>query len=291
MDAGIMVKATGIGRWLHLFRLVRLPNLVLLWVAQALSYYALVRHHALPDFQPFTWFWVLAATGFAAAAGYVINDYHDIRIDRINRPNKLIIGEYVSRTEALMATFVFNAIACGLALLAGWKMLVLVLGCTVILWVYSIYLKRLPLIGNITIAALSAAAILLSGFPDNYFPPLLWGYAGFAFLSHLIRELVKDMEDIPGDIKHGCKTLPILWGIHKTKLFIVAMVTVFLGLLVMLAMRAPVALWVYLLVVPGPMMLWFLFKLWKADNIKDFHFLSALSKAIMLFGLISMLWA
>ncbi len=177
-----------------------------------------------------------------AAAGYIINDYFDINIDEVNKPHKMVVGRTMSRRFALL----WHLILSGIGLLIGgyvsvqlgnWLVGLGNLVCVVLLWYYSTSFKRQLLIGNIVISALTSWVILVllvAELPGWWTGELVAEmekvtvarlsrigvlYAAFAFIISLIREVIKDMEDVEGDRKDGCTTMPIVWGIQASKVF------------------------------------------------------------------------
>lgn len=156
------------------------------------------------------------------------------------------------------------------------------------LWLYSNQLKRMPLIGNITIAALTSVTLLIFAIYYDLYSYLIYAYAIFSFFISLIREIIKDMEDIRGDARFGCKTLPIIWGFRKTKIVIYAIIVI----------SVPIILWIlsfihndmlnYYFICLGLLMIYFVVKLYQADAKNKFHFLSGYCKAMMLTGILSM---
>ena len=184
-----------------------------------------------------------------AAAGNIINDYFDIKADRINKPERLIIGKHIKRRVAIVSHWGMNFFAFSIAVFLSYKMqsfwyLFIHLLSINILWFYSIKGKRLFLTGNVLIAALTAMVPILVGFyfhqvygestisnpnksfplmselKENYILIISFGLAIFAFILNLARELVKDMEDVEGDKKLPAKTIPIVLGYQKTKIIV-----------------------------------------------------------------------
>ena len=155
-----------------------------------------------------------------------------------------------------------------------------------LLWLYSNQLKRLPFIGNLVIAGLTGTTLFVVGEYFNEREYLILTYAVFAGFITLIREIIKDMEDMKGDERFGCKTLPIIWGIANTKKFIYLLILLF-GITVLLMIGSisvvlPIALAVTLILL--------IFGLAKADTIREYHRLSSFCQVIMLLGVISMIW-
>lgn len=184
-----------------------------------------------------------------AAAGNIINDYFDLRVDRINKPQKVLIGRQVKRRVAMVSHQVLNGFAVAVGLWIAWDIGNYWLGLVPIyiattLWFYSIILKKKILLGNVAIAILIALVPLYAGALDyfyysqisivdtiseNVFTQIFGSiliviisssFAAFGFLLTLIREAQKDLEDLKGDTKVGYQTMPIRFGIKKTKNYI-----------------------------------------------------------------------
>ncbi|TAE21961.1 MAG: prenyltransferase [Cytophagales bacterium] len=226
-----------------------------------------------------------------AAAGYIINDYFDVKIDIINKPERVIIGRYLKRRVAMGAHQVLNVVGCVVGLyLSRWVFLLDVLSVT-LLWFYSANFKRQPFVGNLVVAFLTALSLLVLAVYYRQNVDLLLIYASFAFVITLVREIIKDMEDVRGDARFGCRTLPIIWGIRRTKTFLYVLIASFIATLFIIAgdlgnrhldlifllMLAPIA--------------WLVYRLVRADTKRDFGYLSQLCKIIMLLGVGSMIWA
>lgn len=185
-----------------------------------------------------------------AAAGNMINDYFDRKVDLINKPEKLIVGKEVKRRTAIMLHLALNILAVALTavlvLASGrWSGLLFPLAIAAALWWYSPVLKKKPFIGNLTVALMVAAIpfwtvyfeipLLRSAYSDMMHDPnpvfkemWLWisAYSVFAFLLTLAREGVKDLEDLRGDTAGNYLTLPILWGKEKMIRYISALLLI-----------------------------------------------------------------
>lgn len=197
---------------------------------------------------------LMLATVLIAAGGYIINDYFDVKIDRINRPDELIVTRTVSKAAAMRLSLVLSGIGVGVGigaaiLLRSWALGMIFVLVPGLLWFYSSSYKRLFMVGNLTIALLAAltqmvvalanvallelrfAALLpYTTLPHDLFA-WLGGFALFAFLLTWIREIVKDMQDQAGDRELECHSLPIVWGEKGTKVFVTALVILSLGLI------------------------------------------------------------
>jgi 4-hydroxybenzoate polyprenyltransferase len=274
---------------LALFRLTRFWNLAIIAFAQYFTAYFLF-HQRLLVFTDFWLFLIVASTVMIAAAGYIINDYYDIKIDLINKPDRVVIGKTITRRYAIFFHTIISVTGVGMGLLINWKVGAVNFVSVFLLWLYSNNLKRLPLIGNLVVSLLTGLSIFLLSFLYEQYLPLVMTYSLFAFFMTLIREIVKDMEDMKGDTTFGCRTLPIVWGIRKTKSFLYGTILVFSFLVLWLDYQQLKISWIYfipLLFVPMSILF---YRLLKADTKKEFYQLSQLCKIIMLLGICSMIF-
>ncbi|WP_255474217.1 geranylgeranylglycerol-phosphate geranylgeranyltransferase [Pontibacter qinzhouensis] len=273
--------------------LIRFPNLVLIILCQALVQVCLLSYHIRwssiwePGFVTLT-----LSTVFVAAAGYIINDYYDVKIDAINKPDRLVIGKSIRRRPAMGWHFLLSILG---VLMGFWLSLpvgLINLGAVLLLWGYSALLKRMMLIGNVAIALLGASMLLVVAVYADKLNKITISYAVFAFLISFIREIIKDMEDVKGDATFDCRTLPIVAGLANTKLVLYPIIAVFLAfiLLVIFHPSTGFVFEIYMLLLVFVPSIWFLVKLVRADRKRDFTFLSNLGKLLMLTGILSMLF-
>lgn len=270
-----------------LLRLTRFWNLVIIGMSQYFAAIFLIDRNLLIDWRLFL---LASSTAIIAGAGYIINDYYDIKIDLINKPERVVIGKSITRRYALFFHSVLSIVGVALGFLLGWKVGVIHFLSVFLLWWYSNSLKRQPFIGNFVVAWLTSISIVLVNILYDLTNPLVVIYALFAFFMTLIREIVKDMEDLKGDNTFGCKTLPIIWGIRKTK-WIIYVLLVLLGASVVLLnekySQLPLSYFLIFLYIPLGLLL---VRLIRADTRKDFYWLSQWCKIIMLFGVVSMVF-
>jgi len=218
----------------HFFNLIRWKNLFIIALTQVLIKYAL--------FEPFNIDITLNGFGFSllviatlciAAAGNIINDVYDIDTDLVNKPDKVIVGKNISEKTAYNLFIILNVIGVGIGFYlshlvgrSGFFALFVIISA--LLYLYATYLKQTILIGNIVISVLVAMSIIVVGLfdllpaitPENQQTQLtmfkiLLDYALFAFMINVLREIIKDIEDIKGDTKSGMKTFPILIGSNR----------------------------------------------------------------------------
>lgn len=268
-----------------LFRLTRFWNLVIVGLTQLGAAWC-----RMPGFFWSDWrLWLLIfSTSAIAAAGYIINDYYDIKIDLINKPDRVVVGKAITRRYALLFHSALNFFAIATGFLLSWKIGVINFVSAFLLWLYSNQLKRQPLIGNVTVAFLTGWCVEIVNIFYNTNNHLITVYAVFAFFMTLVREIVKDMEDWRGDSTFGCKTLPIIWGLRRTKGFVFGVLAVFLITVLVLNQRfteLPIVYFLLFLFTPLAVLG---YRLQRADTTNDFRRLSTLSKMIMIFGIVSM---
>lgn len=273
-------------------KLIRTGNLIIL----ALTQYMCAIFLAGPKEQWATiatdwrFFCLVLSTILIAAGGYIINDYYDVKIDIINKPKRVIVGKLLKRRIAIFAHSFLNFLGIAIGILAGWKIGAVAFTSAFLLWLYSNSLKRLPLVGNITVSFLTFLAVVLTGIYFKRHLDLIFTFAVFAFFISLIREIIKDMEDVRGDAAFGCRTLPLVFGIRRTKLVIYIILALFLLSLLLLGQKVTEPLAVYFLVFILIPVIFLVIRLVRSDSSKDFHFLSIWCKFIMLTGVISMLF-
>ena len=323
---------------IHLFRLVRLPNLLIIAITMAGVRYGVfdtlwqqgVHEMKLLGFQVdglklhmsgIHFLLLMLAIMCITAAGNIINDYFDTKTDRLNRPDKVVVGRVVKRRVAMAMHLSLNGIgliiaACLCYHVHSWKLFGIFLFSVLGLWFYSTNLKKQLLSGNIlisTLVALVPITVAVFEFSNNaaydlnllnmHVPGfgnsllrkgafIIIGYAVFAFLSNLIREIVKDMEDIEGDLAIGARTLPIVLGEVRTKYFVlgIAVFTVILLAFVqqfLWKFEFQLLFWYMLVFVQLPLV-YFIVKLWNAWQKDHYAFASLLCKIFIVGGVLSM---
>ncbi len=298
-------------------KLIRLPNLLIIAFTQCLVRWCLVAPllKAQSTFYTlqlsnFNFFLLVLSTVMIAAGGYIINDYFDIKIDKVNKPDRLVIDKGVKRRVAMMAHTVISIFAMAIALyvswsIGHWKLALIHFICASGLWFYSTTFKRQFIVGNIVIAAFTAIVPLVVGIFEllpvyhTYLPVeenlsflIIWkwvlGISFFAFIITLLREILKDIEDKEGDQEFGCNTMPIVIGIKPSKAvaIIIAFATMCcLGYLQLLQYQLKdwVGLIYFTIAIQLPFA-FLIFKIIKAQTKDQFHFAGNTAKFIMLTG-------
>lgn len=251
-----------------------------------------------------------------AAGGYVINDYFDVKIDRINRPDNLVVTRIISRDAAMNLFYGLTAVG----VIAGtvvawwahsWTLLFTYVVIPGLLWFYSASYKRMFLVGNLVVAFASAIVPLLVAIANaDYlhhlyqnalaYSPIIgelyvWtgGFAAFAFLLTWVREIVKDIEDIEGDREMECRTLPIVWGDKVAKIIATILLVAIATLIVYILFAVlpfshewkslPTRYVVFGLIVP---ILCSIVLLWAANNRTEYHRVQTIIKFAMFMGML-----
>ena len=233
---------------------------------------------------------ILAAVSGAliSASGNIINDIFDLEIDKINRPDRVLVKRELKKNEAILIYLLFAYAGIFVSSYINYNALAISTAASILLFLYSYKLKQIVLIGNIIVAAMTGLAFIYGGAAVlNINPSII--PALFAFLINFIREVVKDMEDIEGDTKTGVKTFPYKFGFNNSKKLII-----FFSVLLILFTLYPFFLKIYdieyliiILVLVDPILIYFLKSLMKDDSRKNLNKLSFILKLNMVFGLIA----
>ncbi len=289
-------------------KLIRWPNLLLLGLLQYLIRYAMAEPILDANEQGL----LLTHTEFAllvisclliTAGGYVINDIEDESIDRANKPEKVIVGRLISKDSAfnayLLLTFTGIVIGFYLTFVKEYAHIGLIeLVAAGLLYFYSTSYKCIPVVGNLIVSGLSAFAVFLVVMPEplarmNSGVMALTGiYMGFIFFVTLVRELVKDAEDMDGDLKQDCQTLAGAIGLKPTKWISILLTAAILGSLTYMQFITEqwqsLTPFLYVTCFIDIPLIWIIYKMWKAEENKDFHHISNLLKFLMFAGTFSL---
>ena len=242
-----------------IMRLVRWSNLLflaaLVWVMEKWVATPILVKAAFGEQLPgYLLLLIILATVLIAAGGYVINDYFDVKIDRINRPDEVIVTRSISKPAAMRLSMILSGIgiACGIAVAVLLKSLTIGILFVLIpglLWFYSSSYKRLFMIGNLIIALLAGVTPIVVAMTNVAVLQLryetilpyttlvhdiyawLGGFALFAFLLTWIREIIKDMQDQMGDRELECHSMPVVWGEQWTKVFVTGLIVITLAII------------------------------------------------------------
>jgi 4-hydroxybenzoate polyprenyltransferase len=260
---------------------------------------------ALTDFN---YILLVIVTVCVAAGGYVINNIMDQETDEIAKPQNRVVGVSISETVAYNWYIGLTIVGVGIGFYLSnviykptfASMFILV---ATLLYMYATSFKQIPVLGNVVVALLLSTSIIIIGLfdilpaidVDNRFRMkeafnILMEYAVFAFILNLIREIVKDLEDMDGDYQSGINTLPIMMGIPKTKIIVGILTLISIGILAYYInsnlFELDYVIYYSMVFIIGPL-IYFGVKLINAVTKKEFHHLSLVLKLILFFGIIS----
>ena len=231
----------------------------------------------------------------------------------VNKPGKTVLGSQLNRRWALAWHLILSTLGIVLTTIAvnpvsRWYIVFANISSVILLWFYSARFKKDAVIGNVIVAVLTAWTImiiflskysLVDAFNDVSYEQVRFFrfallYSGFALIISLIREAIKDIEDMPGDAKFGCRTMPIIWGTNATKVYIAVWLTIIIVVLVVIQVYVMQFRWwlavVYCILFIIAPLLYIYRKLFSATNTKHYHQLSNLTKLVMFTGILSMIF-
>jgi len=260
---------------------------------------------SLADWQ---YFLLVLSTVCIAAGGYTINNIMDQKSDLDNKPNDVVVGKSISEAMAYNLYIAFTLVGVGIGfylsnVISKPSFVTVFILCAALLYIYATSLKQIMIVGNIIVALLLSFSIIIIGlfeiFPATYDGnqqrmstvfSILVDFAVIAFIINVIREMVKDLEDVNGDYNHGMQTLPIVLGVSRTTKLVFALS--FIPILTILyyvynyMFQLQFATIYILGFIVGPL-LYFSIKIWTAKTQKEFHHLSNALKLVVFFGILS----
>lgn len=310
---------------INYLKLIRLPNLLIIVLTQYLMRYSIINsflEYAGFELQmsDFHFALLVISTICIAAAGYVINDYFDRRIDQINKPQEVIIGSKIDRRHAMFLHINLNIIGVFIGFYLAYVVHIYLLALVYIIvtglfWYYSTNYKRQFLIGNIIVAVLASLVPLQVVLYENVLlykvyhimnvyhieikeitTVLFWWVAAFsfyAFITNIIREIIKDIEDFEGDNAFGRNSVPVVLGVKTSKIIVIVLLMFLIGALFYtyyFYLRDNYTL-IYLLACIVFPIIWLIITVYKGSNRKDFEKASLILKTIMLTGILYALLA
>ena len=269
-----------------LFSVVRGYNIPIIVLAQYLSAIFILapEKSALEIILDLNLFLIVLASSLTIASGYIINNFYDSKKDMINRPNKSMLDRLVSQKTKLYVYFSLNFIVVFIAFFVSWRAVIFFSSYIFLIWFYSHKVKKYPIIGNLMsafMAILPFFAILM--YFKNFYS-VIFAHATFLYLLLVVREMVKDLENIPGDLVNNYRTIPVIFGENVSKQLITVICT---------ATAIPVY-WLIDIYEVGYMDIYFYFclvsqvffllYLWKADTKAQFTKLHNILKFVIVSG-------
>lgn len=301
-------------------KLIRIPNLAMIVLTQYLLGYGIINpmlamQNVESPLGHLLFFILVLVTVLIAAGGYIINDHFDVNTDRRNKPGSNVLEGKISVRKALRLYYILNGIAIiagfYLAFQAGSLQLGLIFPAIAgLLWFYSSRYQRMILWGNLIVALLTSMVLLIIwlfeffmllnnsddfvnavhqlGSINNY----VWAYALFAFVITFIREILKDIQDLKGDMETGYRTMPAVWGLKNARIIASALILLLIGMIAIsqwhLHHKGFILPFWYLLIVVQPLLVYLFVQLLNQGEANKYGFLSNTSKIIMVAGILSM---
>ena len=299
----------------YFFNLIRWKNLLIIALVQYLVRYALLipfreSHGVMTTLSDFNFFLLVLASMCIAAGGYVINDIYDVETDRINKPNKLIINKHITEKNATTIFIVLNIIGVGLGFylsnsIGKSAFFSIFFIASALLYIYSTSLKQIAVVGNVVVSIVVALSVLLVGIFElipamngsnkavqTTFINIIRDYAIFAFLINLVREMVKDIEDIDGDHNAGIDTLPVVIGRERANkvVFFLSLIPIIFVIyyVVTYLFKQQLVVGYFLVLVIAPL-IYISIKLFSAEQKSHYKHISLMLKLVMLTGMLSLL--
>ncbi len=276
---------------LSLFSIVRGYNILIIVLAQYLASIYIIAYE-LPVRQIVLdrkLFVLVLITAMVIAAGYIINSFYDSEKDLINKPRKSMLDRLVPQRTKLSAYFALNFLAVLFAAYVSFRAALFFAGYIFGIWIYSHKLKRIPFFGNLVSALLAITPFFAIFVYYKNFELVIFVHALFLFLLILAREMIKDMENMAGDMAQGYKTVPILYGIRVSKLCITGLVLLTLIPAFLLIVYFDIGwMWIYFYGSIAALIV-FIFLLWRSKHKAHFVWLHNILKFIIVIGVFSIL--
>ncbi|HRE77518.1 MAG TPA: geranylgeranylglycerol-phosphate geranylgeranyltransferase [Flavobacterium sp.] len=285
---------------ISLFSVVRGYNIPIIILAQYLSAIFILSPNtrALDVILDFNLFIIVLASTLTIASGYIINSFYDSQKDLINKPNKTMLDRLVSQKTKLQVYFGLNFFVFLIATLVSWRAVFFFSAYIFLIWFYSHKIKKYPIIGNITAALLAILpffaillyyqkidSIIFNLNNEKYY--VIFAHASFLFLLILIREMIKDLENIIGDLAQNYRTIPVILGESFSKkiiTFLVLCTVIPVYILIEIYDVGYMDVYFYTSFI---ILIFFLIKLWKSDSKENYLLLHNIIKFIIVAGVFS----
>jgi 4-hydroxybenzoate polyprenyltransferase len=269
-----------------LFSVVRGYNIPVIVLTQYLSaiFILATEKSALSVILDVNLFVIVLASSLTIASGYIINNFYDSKKDLINRPNKSMLDRLVSQKTKLYVYFSLNFLVVFIAVFVSWRAVLFFSAYIFLIWYYSHRIKKYPLIGNLMAALLAVLpffAILL--YYKNFYS-VIFAHGTFLYLLLLIREMIKDLENLKGDLASDYHTVPIIYGENVSKKIISALTistVIPVYLLIDIYHVGYMDIYFYACLI---VLLYFLSKLWSANEKSQFLKLHNVLKLLIVAG-------
>ncbi|MBT8385629.1 MAG: geranylgeranylglycerol-phosphate geranylgeranyltransferase [Bacteroidia bacterium] len=233
-------------------------------------------------------YFIVLATICVIASGYIINNFYDVDIDKINRPQKTKIDSIVNQKTKLNIYFFLNFLGFGFGLLVSWRAALFFAIYIFLIWFYSHKLKQYPLIKLFSAAILAILPFFVIFVYFKNFSTIIFTHASFLFFILLIRELIKDLESIEGDIVNDFVTIPIKYGEQFSKILITLIAFLTLSPIYFLLKYPEIGLMKYFFYFSIVVLFIFILLLWRSNSKQNYILLHNILKFLILAGIFSL---
>ncbi len=272
-----------------LFSVVRGYNIFVIVLAQYLAsiFIFAPQMRALDIILDWKLFLIIFSSSLAIASGYIINNFYDAEKDLINRPNKSMIDRLVSQTTKLRVYFALNFLSVIIVLPVSIYATLFFSGYIFLLWLYSHKLKKYPIIGNLVASLLAIIPFfaILVYFNAYYLPVFI--HASFLFIIILMREMMKDLENLPGDFANNYQTIPVRFGEKTTKKIMSVLFLLYVIPINIIIVKMNVGYMSYYFYFSIIIFLFFIIQLWRSETTEQYHRLHFILKLLILLGVLS----
>jgi len=276
---------------LSLFSVVRGYNILVITLAQYLaSIYILSPNIPLRKVVlDVNLFLIVTASALTIASGYIINNFYDAEKDLINKPTKSMLDRLVSQRFKLTTYFILNFLTVFAASYISFRAVLFFSAYIFGIWIYSHKLKRIPLVGNLVSSTLAIAPFFVVFVYYQNFQTVIFVHALFLFLLILAREMIKDLENMAGDMAQNYKTIPILYGPNVSKSIVTFLIVLTLVPALLLIKSFDVGYMYLYFMACIALLILFLMLLWMANGKKHYVWLHNIIKFIIVAGVFSIL--
>ncbi|WP_439132027.1 geranylgeranylglycerol-phosphate geranylgeranyltransferase [Polaribacter sp.] len=279
-------QKTFLKKILSLFSVIRGYNILVLVLAQYLASIFIFSSEddALNVILDVNLFFIVLASVCVIASGYIINNFYDSKVDRINRPLKTGIDNYVKQETKLSLYFTLNFLGFVFGFLVSWKAALFFAVYIFGIWFYSHKLKKMPLMGLISATILTILPFFAIFVYYKNFSKIIFVHAIFLFLVIMVRELIKDLENIKGALANNYQTFTVAYGELKTKQLSLLLLFLTLFPMVVLFEYPELSYMKYYFYVALITLIFVGFYLWKSNKRNQYRFLHNILKLLLLVG-------
>ncbi|HSI70340.1 MAG TPA: geranylgeranylglycerol-phosphate geranylgeranyltransferase [Gillisia sp.] len=278
-------------KMLSLFSVVRGYNILVLVIAQYLtSAFILAPELPLRDiiFDDYLFFLILSSAT-VIASGYIINNFYDSEKDLINRPRKTMLDRFISQRTKLSVYFILNFAAIFFASYVSFRAVVFFSIYIFMIWVYSYRIKRILFLGNLVASILAIIPFFVVFIYYKNFETVIFIHATFLYLMIVMRELVKDLENLKGDLILNYKTIPVVYGENWSKFFLSILTVIAIIPILLLTTRFDIGLMDYYFYLSLLLLVFFVLFLYFSTAKWQYLLLHNILKFIIVAGVFSIL--